>query len=270
MAKSLTLLAAFNAATMTEDAGTRSYAKALLRLRCCRKVAWLAGPGSSGHRQGVRSSRGAPMGRGRAHLELEDVLDRLEFLLEPARGECPLAIESVRWRRVARRCAVVVAVWHESGGFSASGMICSHPSKHLKTTTRKGASPQLQTKKETGRRKTHREVNSSNVSSWWAALLTVVLKLARPVPATKTGATTLARAASGWRKGFARKKVDEAPRAATRSIVEEDMVCRLEGIPCRYIYRFVVSRRGERSSHRAVGGELSSDDIFVFLLGFEV
>lgn len=77
-------------------------------------------------------------------------------------------------------------------------------------------------------------MNSSNVSSWWAALLTVVLKLARPVPATRTGATTLARAASGWRRGFARKKVDEAPRAATRSIVEEDMLS-AGGVPCRYL-----------------------------------
>ena len=34
--KSLTLLAAFNAAVSTDGAGTRSYAKALFRLRCCR------------------------------------------------------------------------------------------------------------------------------------------------------------------------------------------------------------------------------------------
>ena len=97
----------------------------------------------------------------------------------------------------------------------------------------------------------------------------MVLKLARLVLATRAGATTLVRAASGWRRGFARKKVDEAPRAATRSIVEEDMVIEsggdLFGI-C--VYR--LYRGGGRSSHRAVGGELSSDDIFVFLLGFEV
>lgn len=43
---------------------------------------------------------------------------------------------------------VVVAVWHESGGFSASGMICSHPSKHLKTTARKGAHHSSKQKKK--------------------------------------------------------------------------------------------------------------------------
>ena len=38
--KSLTLRAAFRAAMMTEGEGTRSYAKALLRLRCSSKTSW--------------------------------------------------------------------------------------------------------------------------------------------------------------------------------------------------------------------------------------
>lgn len=95
-------------------------------------------------------------------------------------------------------------------------------------------------------------MNSSNVSSWWAALLTVVLKLARPVPATRTGATTLARAASGWRRGFARKKVDEAPRAATRSIVEEDMLSAGGGTLSVFIDLFRGGERGRRTGRSEV------------------
>lgn len=87
----------------------------------------------------------------------------------------------------------------------------SRPSKHLNALPPKAV-----------REISHLAVNSSNVSSWWAHRRAVVPKLAKEV-LTTAGAARLARAASGCRRGFARKSVDEAPRAATRRSVEEDI-----------------------------------------------
>lgn len=68
--KSLTRLAAFNAAVMTEGDGTRSYAKALLRLRYMVRTA-------------VSSFVLAESAIfRRPYLELENVLHTLEFLFE--------------------------------------------------------------------------------------------------------------------------------------------------------------------------------------------
>jgi hypothetical protein len=73
--KSLTLLAAFSAAVRTEGAGTKSYAKALLRLRCWKQTTM--------HqlaicRTGISNWGGTKY---MPYLKLEDVLHLFELLL---------------------------------------------------------------------------------------------------------------------------------------------------------------------------------------------
>lgn len=73
MGKSFTLLAAFSAATRTEGDGTRSYAKALLRLRY-----------SSYDNQQAANTRDVVMGNNqdiKTYLKLENILDLIKFLL---------------------------------------------------------------------------------------------------------------------------------------------------------------------------------------------